>query len=78
MHQVVILGKMTERVNEASDMETALFLVSHIENPCTVRVNGEIKNIRDFYLRESRNLLNKLTNPFAKEFLKNKISEYSL
>jgi len=64
-------------MDKLTDMQVVLELIKHIENPCSVRVNGEIKNIRDFYLRESRRILDKLTNPFAKEYLKDKINKYS-
>ena len=45
---------MTENFENSTDMKIALQLAYHIENPCTVQVNGEMKNIREFYLRESR------------------------
>ena len=70
--------KMAERNREMSDIEIALQLAFHIENPCTVEVNGRTENIRDFYLRESQEyVLPKLTNPYAKEFLQEVIKQYS-
>jgi hypothetical protein len=60
-----------------SDIEIALLLATHIENPCSVEVNGKIENLRAFYIREAReNVLPKLTNPFAREYLEKIISEY--
>jgi hypothetical protein len=41
---------------KASDMELAEFLIKHIDNPCTVEVEGRIENIRSFYIREAKGL----------------------
>lgn len=69
----------TKIINDgATDMEVALMWAGHIRNLCTVMVDGEEKNIKDFYLNESKNtVLPKLTNPFAKRFLQIKIEKYS-
>jgi hypothetical protein len=62
---------------KASDLEIALFLTSHINNPCEVEVEPGVKeNIRDFYIREAKNLLPKITDPWAKKILELKIQEY--
>jgi len=62
-----------------SDIEIALLLVSHIENPCGVEVNGKIENLRSFYIREAKgNILPGLTNPFAKEYLEEIIRKYEI
>lgn len=66
-----------ETLDKAMDMEVAIFWAYHIENPCGTIVNGERVNIRDFYLREARNVLPILTNPFAKDFLENAINKYN-
>ncbi len=58
------------------DMEIALFWAEHIENPCTVNVNGEELNIRDYYLRESRKVIPRLGNPLARRYLEMKIKKY--
>ncbi|MDP3014929.1 MAG: hypothetical protein Q8N28_00675 [bacterium] len=77
-------GNKSENKNEAekipekaSDMEIALFFAKHIDNPCEVEVAPDKKeNIREFYLREARNALSKMTNENAKRFLELKIKEY--
>jgi len=68
---------MKIRDQRASDMEIALFWAEHIDNPCTVEVEGEIKNIRYFYLREAERIMSNLKNPFARDFLRLKINEYA-
>ena len=61
-----------------TDMEIALQWASHIENPCTVEVHGRIENIREFYLRESReHVIPRLTNSSAVEFLQGIIDKYN-
>lgn len=61
-----------------SDMEVALFWAGHIENPCSVEVNGKEENIRDFYIREAKNMvLPKLSDNYAKKFLQDVIDRYS-
>lgn len=63
-------------MDKLTDMQVVLELIKHIENPCTVEVKGRIRNIRDFYLRESQSIRPKLTNPFAKEMLEETINKY--
>ena len=64
-------------LEKATDMEVVFFYEFHIENPCEVEVDGKIKNIREFYLREAReNVLPTLTNPFAKKYLEDLINKY--
>ena len=67
-----------EKISEkTSDMEIALFLAGHIDNPCEAEVApGKKENIREFYLREARNVLSEMTNENAKRFLELKIKEY--
>ena len=57
-----------------SDMEIALFYMAHIDRPCVDRQTGH--NLRDFYIRGAKEILPRLTNPFAKEALEIKIGEY--
>ena len=62
---------------KASDMEFALFLVGHIDNPCEAGVApGKKENIREFYLREAKKALSEMTEENAKRFLELKIKEY--
>ena len=64
--------------DKPTDMELALYWAIHIDQPCSVEVDGKTENIRSFYLRGSKeNILPILTNPFAKRFLEMKIREYS-
>ena len=66
--------KIPER---ASNMEIALFLAGHIDNPCEAEVApDQKKNIREFYLREAKNVLSEMTDENAKRFLELKIKEY--
>ncbi|HLC44716.1 MAG: hypothetical protein A2722_00930 [Candidatus Doudnabacteria bacterium RIFCSPHIGHO2_01_FULL_50_11] len=59
------------------DMQVALFLAMHIDNPCGVEVSpGQRENIRQFYLREAAAMLDKFTNPSARAMLESKIEEY--
>ncbi len=67
----------TEKMPEvAGDMEIALFLAEHIDNPCEAEVAPGKKNIREFYLKEARKMLSKMTEENAKRFLELKIKEY--
>lgn len=54
---------------EAIDMETALFYATHLENPCSVGVDGRAEDIRGLYLEEARRLLRTERNSPVKEFL---------
>ena len=67
-----------EKISEkASDMEIAAFLAGHIDNPCEAEVApGQKENIREFYLREAKNVLSKMKDEHAKRFLELKIREY--
>ena len=61
-----------------SDIELAVELTAHIEHPCEVEVNGNIHNIRDFYIREAKRVLPALTNPHARDLLQMHIDKYNL
>lgn len=67
-----------EKIPEkASDMEIALFLAGHIDNPCETEVApSEKANIREFYLKEAEKALSEMTDEDAKRFLESKIKEY--
>ena len=67
-----------EKIPEAaSDIEVALFYIEHITNPCEVEVSpGQVENIRGFYIRLANEYLPKMTNPYAKKLLEEKIGEY--
>lgn len=65
------------KMEKASDMEVALFFAKHIDNPYEVEVApGKKENAREFYLREAKNALSKMTDESAKRFLELKIKEY--
>jgi len=59
-----------------TDMGIVLRLISHIENPCSVEVEGEKRDIRDFYLKLAEKQIPKLENPYAKEMLNEAINKY--
>ena len=47
----------------ATDREVADFFTIHIDNPCETELyDGQIVNIRDFYIREAEKLLPTFTN----------------
>jgi len=61
----------------ATDMELALFLAGHIDNPCEVQASeNKRENIRDFYLGEARAALPKMTSEDARAILEAKIRKY--
>lgn len=63
---------------EASDIEIALVLIRHIDHPCEAKTaEGEVKNIRKFYLHLAKEQVDKMTNIDAKELLLNKLKEYA-
>lgn len=72
------LGDETkERMNTATDMEVAFFLMEHIDNPCFTNLpTSEKVNIREFYLRQAEEIIPKMTNEDARALLENKIKEY--
>ena len=63
-------------MEDAADMEYVMFLMKHIDNPCTEPVTG--RNIRHFYLREAKRSLHTINNPYAREILEEKIKEYDI
>ncbi|OGI26291.1 MAG: hypothetical protein A3J76_04655 [Candidatus Moranbacteria bacterium RBG_13_45_13] len=63
---------------EADDMELAMFLHNHIENPCEAEISpGKFENIRHIYINEAKRVLEKLKNPFAKKMLEDMIKKYT-
>jgi len=58
------------------DMEIAMKLTTHIENPCSVNVGGESHNIRGFYIRLAKEVMPIITSPYAKEFLESVLRQY--
>lgn len=67
-----------EKIPEkATDMELALFLMMHIDDPCEAKVEPEVmENIREFYIKEAEKNVKKMTNISARELLEEKIKEY--
>lgn len=62
---------------QMTDMEIALILAQHIENPCGFDApSGERLHIRDFYMRKASEVLATFTNPAARWFLEDKIKEH--
>ena len=56
------------------DMVFVMKLAEHIDNPCVDYVTG--RNIRQFYLNLAKDAIDNLENPYAKQFLEDKIKEY--
>ncbi|MFH1064367.1 MAG: hypothetical protein V1729_04765 [Candidatus Woesearchaeota archaeon] len=57
------------------DSEIALFLLSHIHNPCVAPGTGS--NIREFYIREAERLIETFKDPGAKMILEDSIDLYT-
>ncbi|MCP6719297.1 MAG: hypothetical protein KJI71_03640 [Patescibacteria group bacterium] len=64
-----------KNINQPTDMEIALFLAAHLDNPCGIYIDGKWHDIRYFYKGLAQKLLASMTNPEAKEFLEKKISK---
>jgi hypothetical protein len=62
-----------EKREKASDMELALFLIQHINNPCE---DLEGNDIREFYIREAKQALKEFQNPEAKKLLEDTIQRH--
>lgn len=65
--------KGIEEIEKLTDIEIAMFFIRHIDNPCE---DSDGNNIRDFYLREAKKILDRFANPFAKQLLEDKIRQY--
>ena len=57
-----------------SDIAVAMGIGFHIDNPCK-DIYGN--NVRQVYIRLARDTIKGFENPFAKEFLQEKIKKYS-
>lgn len=65
-----------EQITEVTDIELAMFLMLHIDNPCSMKVGDRTVNLRFFYLSEAKKVLSRLKNPYARNLLQSKINEY--
>ncbi|MEK7511637.1 MAG: hypothetical protein AAB575_01330 [Patescibacteria group bacterium] len=59
--------------DKATDIEQAMFLIGHIEQPCH---DLQGNSLRDFYLREAIKTLAQLKDQSAKELLKETINKF--
>lgn len=66
--------KNFEKREKATDMELAEFLIGHIDNPCE---DLQGNNIRDFYIREAKKVLDTMQDLEAKKKLEDAINKYS-
>lgn len=67
-----------EIIGRASDMEIAIFLMKHIDDPCSTNLlSGAQVNIREFYIRIANEIIPKMTNENARILLENKVKEHS-
>lgn len=70
-------GEMENIPEGATDIEIAILLSEHIDNPCGTEVApGRVENYRKFYLAQAKKMLSGMTNESAKEMLVDKIREY--
>ena len=70
--------QVKEIIGKASDMEIAIFLMKHIDDPCSTSLpSGAQVNIRDFYIRIANEIIPKMTNENARILLENKVKERS-
>lgn len=78
MKEKITIQKESKQENQKkTDMELALFYSAHIDNPCVAEVEpGKFENIRKFYLREAKEALLEIKEPYAKRFLELKIKQY--
>ncbi len=65
-----------KNLEKSTDMGIALELATHIENPCTVEVNGREENLRNFYMGEAERIIPTFQNQSAKKFLESVMEEY--
>ena len=66
-----------ETPEKASDLELAIFLYKHIDSPCERQLpSGEVVNLRDFYIRQAREILPRMKNEYAKRLLEIKLKTY--
>lgn len=61
----------------ATDFELAAFLIKHIEEPCGFDLpDGTRHTLREFYLREAKDVLASIKDETAHTLLESKIKEY--
>ncbi|MFA5386529.1 MAG: hypothetical protein WC297_02620 [Candidatus Paceibacterota bacterium] len=60
-------------MEKLTDMEIFFFLASHLDNPCSIVVEGERHDIRYLYEEIARKFLLIMTNPFAIILLEKKL-----
>ncbi len=58
-----------------SDMEIAINIIYHMDNPCVCPVTGE--NIRYAYKKMAWTFIGRTGNGFARELLRRKLNQYS-
>lgn len=63
-----------EGKEKASDAESVLILIKHIENPCE---NLQGNNIRAFYIGEAKRILDTIRDPEMKKLLEEVIEKYT-
>jgi len=63
-----------EKKEKATDMEFALFLIQHINNPCE---DPQGNNLRDFYIKEAQKSLDTFQDQETKQVLEDAIKKYS-
>lgn len=61
----------------ATDVEVFMFYSQHLDNPCSVIVDGQRHNIRPFYENLAAEALERFSNPYLKSLLEKKIKERS-
>jgi len=63
-----------EQREMASDIEIAMKLIQHIEEPCEAPTGD---NIREFYLNEARKVLETMKEPSARALLQEVVDKYT-
>ncbi|GAF83817.1 unnamed protein product [marine sediment metagenome] len=63
-----------ERKIRDIDIENAAFYITHIKNPCVDWKTG--LNLRDYYIREIKNVIETLEDPATRFFLRSEIEKY--
>ena len=60
-----------------TDLDVFMFYCEHLDNPCSMVVDGQRHDIRSFYERMATEALKRFSNPFLKSLLEKKIKERS-
>ena len=63
-------------LEKLTDIEIAITWASHIKNPCYTQIGNKRYNIREFYLREAKNLLSTFKSLHARKFLEVVVKAY--